>query len=65
MDDETRNRVFDPFFTTKQMGRGTGLGLASVYGIVRNHGGVVTVRSRPGQGSTFSVVLPALNLEEN
>jgi signal transduction histidine kinase len=65
MDDETRNRVFDPFFTTKQMGRGTGLGLASVYGIVRNHGGVVTVRSSPGQGSTFSVVLPALNLEEN
>ncbi|MCP4115232.1 MAG: hypothetical protein GY737_07430 [Desulfobacteraceae bacterium] len=65
MDDETRNRVFDPFFTTKQMGRGTGLGLASVYGIVRNHGGAVTVHSSPGEGSTFSVVLPALPHEEN
>lgn len=65
MDDETRTRVFDPFFTTKQMGRGTGLGLASVYGIVRNHGGAVTVQSCLGQGSTFSVVLPALTLEEN
>jgi len=65
MDEEIRTRVFDPFFTTKQMGRGTGLGLASVYGIVKNHGGFVTVASLPGQGATFSVVLPAMNIKES
>ena len=53
------NRVFDPFFTTKQMGVGTGLGLASVFGIAENHGGFVTADSRPGEGSEFCVFLPA------
>ncbi|MBI9074160.1 MAG: PAS domain S-box protein [Desulfatibacillum sp.] len=58
MDEETRKRVFDPFFSTKGMGRGTGLGLSSAYGIIKNHGGFVTIWSEPGKGSSFSVFLP-------
>jgi PAS domain S-box-containing protein len=59
MEEETMKRIFDPFFTTKEMGRGTGLGLAMVYGIMKGHKGLVDVRSKPGQGATFTLYFPA------
>ena len=58
MDQETVKRIFDPFFTTKEMGRGSGLGLASAYGIIDNHGGAIQVTSEKGKGARFEIFLP-------
>ena len=63
MDEATRQKIFDPFFSTKGMERGSGLGLASVYGIVQNHGGLIQVSTEKGKGTMFEIFLPASDKE--
>jgi two-component system cell cycle sensor histidine kinase/response regulator CckA len=59
IDETIQHRIFDPFFTTKEVSRGTGLGLASVYGIIKNHNGIINANSKKGEGATFNIFLPA------
>ena len=65
MEGEAQAKMFDPFFTTKPVAMGTGLGLSVSYGIIRRHGGTINVTSKAGEGTTFTIILPAGNHEDD
>ena len=65
MDHQVQNRIFDPYFTTKEVGRGSGMGLAVVHGIVKSHDGVIHLESSPGKGSCFEIYLPVISYDDS
>ncbi|MBT6314149.1 MAG: hybrid sensor histidine kinase/response regulator, partial [Alphaproteobacteria bacterium] len=65
MPKDVLDKIFEPFFTTKELGKGTGLGLAMVYGIIKNHDGYIFCKSEPGNGTSFTIYLPVTQTQEH